>query len=85
MGHPHMSMRALDPPGEHRRWQCTDCGGIGASFDALHATQCTYEIPPCDVCGQTPECAPDCAAVLGALGAPGVVVIGGQKPKLPDA
>lgn len=79
-----MSMRAIDPPRTARRWRCDYCGMID-TFDNLRAVPCTYVYPPCKVCGQTPECAPDCAGVLAILGAPGVHVIGGKKPKIPDA
>lgn len=88
-----MYMRAIDPPRESppRRWHCKYCGDIGL-YEELRARPCAFVYPPCEVCGQTPECAADCAGVLAALGAPGVVVISSDglgaiviEPKVPDA
>lgn len=72
---PHMRMTALDPPRAYppRRWLCLYCGMAGL-FDQLRGTACTHLYPPCAACGQTPECAPDCRAVLEALA--GARVIG---------
>lgn len=76
-------MRALSPatrtPAETlaRVWCCEYCGDTG-TFETLRSRTCTYVYPPCEVCGQTPECAPDCAGVLAILGAPEVHVIGGE-------
>ena len=75
---PHMTLVALDPPRADppRRWRCRHCGVEGL-FDDVRAVACTYEYPPCDVCGQAPECAPDCAGVLAALGRDDVYVAAG--------
>lgn len=83
---PHMLLRPIDPPRDHppRHWCCDYCGAIGL-FDDIRKTECSHVYPPCEVCGQTPECAKDCAGVLAVLGAPSVHVIGGDKPKIPDA
>ena len=82
---PHNSCIALTPPGQPNRvWQCRFCGAEG-QFDEMmgpaQSIECSYVYPPCTTCGQTPTCAQDCAAVLGALAntPPGVVVIG--KPR----
>lgn len=42
-------------------WHCKYCNAKG-TLKELEAKACTYVYPPCDVCGQTPECAPDCGA-----------------------
>lgn len=78
---PHMSMIAIDPPRKHpeRRWKCTYCYEVGL-LDELRAIACTYVYPPCEYCGQTPECAIDCKGVLDALGRPDVYVVGPTKP-----
>lgn len=78
---PHMSMQAIDPPRSYppQEWQCNYCGQRGL-YEALRDRECTYVYPPCPTCGQTPECAPDCAAVLDALyNTPGVRVISGRE------
>lgn len=77
---PHMSIRPLDPPRDYppREWQCSYCGARGTPAQALMDTECTHVYPPCKTCGQTPECASNCGAVLDALSAPGVRVIGGK-------
>lgn len=86
---PHNHIVALDPPGSAgRHWRCRFCGEVGLCKDLVGPKQknpCAYTYPPCDVCGQTPVCAPNCAGILGALGASGVHVIGGDKPRLPEA
>lgn len=90
---PHGWLKAIDPPlpmtatreeAKRRRWQCQYCPASG-TWEELHQIACTYVYPPCDVCGQTPECAEDCAGIMAALGAPGVHVVGASKPKLPEA
>lgn len=83
---PHMSLRAIDPPRAHppRQWQCGYCGLKGL-MDEVRKVACTYVYPPCEFCGQAPECALDCAGIAAALGAPGVHVVGMKKPKLPEA
>jgi hypothetical protein len=65
---PHNSLIALDPPRSHppRRWRCSYCGTEGL-YDDVEAVECTYEYPPCEYCGQTPTCAPDCKGIALAL------------------
>lgn len=65
---PHNSLVALDPPRSHppRRWRCSYCG-IEGLYDEVEAVECTYEYPPCEYCGQTPTCAPDCEGIALAL------------------
>lgn len=57
------------------RWVCAYCGDVGTMAELQERT-CTHDYTPCTTCGQAPECALDCAAVLAALGAPGVYVAG---------
>ena len=65
---PHNSLIAIDPPRKHppRRWRCDYCGVVG-TLDEVNKVECSYEYPPCEYCGQTPECAPDCKGVALAL------------------
>jgi hypothetical protein len=97
---PHMSTTALGPspvPGARypftpeesakiaaRKWMCTYCKLTG-TLEEIRAVACSYVYPPCEYCGQTPECAINCAGIVAALGAPGVYVVGMKKPKLPSA
>lgn len=77
---PHNMLTAIDPPRSHppRRWRCYYCGVEGL-MNEVREIACTYVYPPCEHCGQTPECAPDCAGIAAALSTPGVVVIGGDN------
>lgn len=71
---PHNLMtRTAAPPID--AWRCDFCKKSG-TFKGLRKTECTYVYPPCKYCGETPECARDCAGMLAALGSPGVEVIG---------
>lgn len=83
---PHNYLKAIDPPRSHppRRWRCHYCGFTGLYEEAL-AVACTYVYPPCEFCGQTPECSADCPGIAAILGAPGIHVVGMEKPKIPDA
>lgn len=64
---PHNHLTALGPPGQPgRRWECRYCKMVG-TFDELEAVACTYVYPPCESCGETPLCAPDCKGVAEAL------------------
>lgn len=67
---PHNWLVALDPPREHppRRWRCGYCGVVGV-MDVILAIECTHTYPPCNACGQTPECAKDCPLIAGLLSA----------------
>ena len=60
---PHMMITALDPPREYppRRWKCGYCGDSGL-HDALMKRECPHVYPPCETCGETPECARDCGS-----------------------
>jgi len=82
---PHMALIAIDPPRKHphRRWKCKFCRVEGL-YEEVRSVACSYVHPPCKVCGQTPECAIDCAGIAAALGAPGVEVVGTEKLKLPE-
>jgi hypothetical protein len=53
-------------------WRCVPCGRAG-TLDELRATECAHTYPPCEVCGQAPECAADCASVVAALAGAHVV------------
>lgn len=83
---PHGILKAIDPPRDHppRRFRCHYCEAVGL-YDELQAVACTYVYPPCEFCGQTPECAADCAGIAAILGSPDVHVVGMKKPKLPEA
>lgn len=73
---PHMWLSRLGkPPRDH--WKCKYCGEEG-TMAQVRAVECRYEYPPCEHCGQTPECARDCPGVAAALSMPGVLVIGGE-------
>ena len=69
-----MSLIRVAPKGVDL-WQCSACGVIG-SYDEVREVECTYEYPPCEYCGQTPECAPDCEGITKALSDPNVYVAG---------
>lgn len=79
---PHNYLEALDPPRKHppRRWKCYWCHAEG-TYEELQAIECTYEYPPCEVCGQTPECAPDCAGMAAALSNPRIHIAGSLDTK----
>lgn len=80
-----MSIVPVDPSGSTtRRWRCNCCGKADA-LDNLRKTDCSYVHPPCKYCGQTPECAADCAGIMTILASPDVHVVGMTKPKLPKA
>lgn len=57
-------------------WQCGYCGFTG-TWAECHASACAHTYPPCETCGQTPQCAADCAAVWEILNDPSVYVVGG--------
>lgn len=76
-----MWLNAVSPPGAaNRSWRCRYCGAAG-TWEELAEKPCTHVYPPCKTCGQTPECAADCPAVLEALGRPDVHVAGMIDPK----
>lgn len=76
---PHGHMVPLDPKGTaNRRWRCKFCDARG-TLPALQALACTFVYPACKHCGQTPECAADCPAIIEALSDPRVRVIGGKS------
>ena len=62
-------MVPLDPPGsDPRRFRCVACGQVGETINDLYDVACTAPDPdPCEWCGETPECAPDCVGVALAL------------------
>jgi hypothetical protein len=73
---PHNSLLAIDPPGtQNRRWRCQYCG-VEGFYENLRTVACTYVYPPCDHCGETPECAPDCKGIAAALSDGGVYLAG---------
>lgn len=58
------------PPGGHMLVsisegiaRCDYCGWSGP-YSALGDSPCTYDYPPCERCGGTPECLPDCSAIF---------------------
>ncbi len=78
---PHNSLVALDPPGrDDRRWRCRYCALEGL-YDELLEVACTYVYPPCDFCGKTPECAPDCLGIAELLGREDLYIAGLGPPK----
>jgi hypothetical protein len=69
---PHMSISNLGD-GQAR---CDLCGYIDA-YDNLRLLACgNPDIIPCESCGGTPYCAPDCAGIANMLGGPKVYVAG---------
>jgi len=71
---PHNWLTALSPPHTpNRRWRCEYCQLEGL-YDELREVAC---YPPCEYCGQTPECAIDCHGIAEALGRPDVHLIVG--------
>jgi hypothetical protein len=87
MKNPHNDCRTADPPGApNRRWRCVMCGEEGPLDELMGPDQkndCGYVYPPCETCGQTPTCAPDCALMMALLGSSDVHVVGGPRPKIP--
>lgn len=83
---PHCWITSLDPPrfgtrpsGEpERRWKCNYCPAEG-TMDELSRVACTHVYPPCEYCGQTPECARDCDGIARALGGDDVHVVVGPS------
>lgn len=77
MKNPHMSLVALDPPGHPapRRYRCHDCRDEGLLAD-LRARECPHVYPPCEHCGQAPECALDCPGIAAIFARPDVRVVG---------
>ena len=72
---PHMSLVALSPPGtENRIWKCTYCHEEGL-MDEIRKTECSFVYPPCEHCGQTPECALDCSGIAMLLADPRVHLV----------
>lgn len=70
MPNPHNWLTALDPPGNYdRRWRCNYCDeeGLFGELMGPEASECSFDYPPCEHCGQTPECAPDCMGAWSAL------------------
>ncbi len=64
---PHNWLTALDPPyTDDRRWRCNYCK-LEGTFEEVQAVECTFVYPPCDSCGLTPTCAPDCKGAAAAL------------------
>ncbi len=79
-----MLLTALDPPvdrnGTMRRWRCDYCREVG-TLDVLQDEPCSYVYLPCSVCGQSPECAPDCKGIRDLLRQPGIYIAGLDRPK----
>lgn len=72
---PHNYLKRVgEPPRD--LWCCEYCKDEG-TMEALRSRACTFVYPPCEHCGQTPECAKDCAGMAGVLSMPGIYVIGG--------
>ena len=78
---PHNLLQALrgpfggfvyDQSGE-KQWRCFYCGAEGG-YEHLRSVACTFVYAPCAHCGQTPECAPDCAGIAAILRASGAEV-----------
>lgn len=69
---PHMSISNLGD-GQAR---CDLCGYIDA-YDNLRLLACgNPDIIPCEICGGTPYCEPDCAGIAAILSDPDVYVAG---------
>ena len=61
--HNHLSRQGAPPVDS---WLCRYCGDKG-TYEELLKRACGHVYPPCDSCGQAPECARDCSGVLAAL------------------
>lgn len=69
---PHNWLTKLNA--KHGIWFCNYCGLVG-TYDELENAECDYVYPPCDYCGETPLCAPNCTGVISAMAGPDVEVI----------
>ena len=59
--------------------QCVHCGAVmrqDAEWVYTEEIGCTERNPPCEWCGESPLCAPDCVGIRMALSDPEVHVIG---------
>jgi len=74
MANPHGLLIRTNPIDQRGQYRCEYCDARG-TIEELCVFDCTHIYPPCDHCGQTPVCAPDCAGIAAALSAPGVHVI----------
>ena len=74
--------RVGEPPADC--WRCEYCGQVD-TYVAMRGRECAYEYPPCESCGQTPECAADCKGMAQALADPRVYVAGTAAPGRPKA
>jgi len=71
---PHNHLRRTKPKPQDW-WECQYCKENG-TLTHLSEVECSYEYPPCDYCGQTPECARDCRGVIEALSDPNIYIAG---------
>ena len=62
-------------------WRCEYCK-IVSTLEHLDALKCSYFYPPCESCGETSECAPDCAGLAALLA--GAVKHGVDVVEAPD-
>ena len=63
-----------------KKWKCMDCKQEG-DLGSMSELNCEHKLPPCKTCGQTPECAPNCKAVLLAIHEEGNYVAGEDDGK----
>ena len=73
---PHCLLSRVGPFGPHSPvWECDYCKEIGSMEEMQQAT-CTFDYPPCEHCGETPECAKDCSGMAAVLGDPNIYLAG---------
>ncbi len=58
---PHNWLSRTNELGIEGEWRCNYCSAEGTD-DELSKVDCAYEYPPCESCGLTPLCAPDCGS-----------------------
>jgi hypothetical protein len=63
LSHMHVCRHGEPPAGD---WECQFCHQRG-TWEHLNVNKCTHVYAPCPSCKQTPECAPDCLALLYVL------------------
>ncbi len=71
---PHNWLSRLGKP-PLDNWECQYCKLVGP-MEQVRGVPCTYEYPPCDYCGETPECAIDCKGIAKALSDPNIYIAG---------
>jgi hypothetical protein len=75
---PHNRLVALDTKlNAATKWRCTYCGFEG-TYDECLESPCMHVYPPCDYCGQTPECAEDCSRIQAIVNDENIRFVGNR-------